>query len=211
MFTVCIWTHAHCKHVQCVLFALVSFIKTKTMLTSETCTQRLQTFHKCKRYRGSPIKAAQLTLRKSEKTGDKEIRKMSDYDPRPAHLVNTEAYASTFNNLSINYQAACGSVSTATRNPLPMPILQIIPPANMYAIANDHDYLKNHPENNFLEALGLMNLSMEEIARIEERTRQQSQDKAWFCERTKRLQSSRFGRICKATERTDKKSWPSLS
>ena len=39
---------------------------------------------------------------------------------------------------------------------------------------------------------------------IEERTRGQAKNITWKLERTKRLSSSMFGRICKATDRTDK-------
>ena len=32
----------------------------------------------------------------------------------------------------------------------PMPMLQTIPPANPYALALDHDYLRNTPQDLFL-------------------------------------------------------------
>ncbi len=37
---------AHCKHVQCLLYGLVQFGSKNEILTRQTCTQRLQTFHK---------------------------------------------------------------------------------------------------------------------------------------------------------------------
>ena len=32
----------------------------------------------------------------------------------------------------------------------PMPFLQAIPPANLYALAHDHDYLQEAPEDQFI-------------------------------------------------------------
>ena len=40
---------AHCKHVQCVLVALMTFSDSGNILTAQTCNQRLQTFHQCSR------------------------------------------------------------------------------------------------------------------------------------------------------------------
>ena len=37
--------NAHCKHVCCLLLALYNFSSSGEILTEETCTQRLQTFH----------------------------------------------------------------------------------------------------------------------------------------------------------------------
>ena len=48
--------NAHCKHVRCLLFALTSMETSGDILTHTTCTQRLQTFHQCKPYKGSPQK-----------------------------------------------------------------------------------------------------------------------------------------------------------
>ena len=53
---------AHCKHVCTVLYAATVFVKKRTINTVETCTQKLQTFHKTKRFLGSPIKASELVL-----------------------------------------------------------------------------------------------------------------------------------------------------
>ena len=85
-----------------------------------------------------------------------------------------------------------------------MPILQTIKPANIFAVVNDHDYMKQHPEDSFLEALGVISLSSSAVAEIEKKTLRQKEDTAWFEERKIRLTSSQFGRICKATSRTDK-------
>ena len=40
--------NAHCKHVCCLLLALHNFSMNGEIITEETCTQRLQTFHHSK-------------------------------------------------------------------------------------------------------------------------------------------------------------------
>jgi len=85
-----------------------------------------------------------------------------------------------------------------------MPILQTIPPANLYALANDHDYRNGGPKHICLSDLQVISLSAAEASEIEMKTRGQSQCAAWYEEREKRIQSSMFGRICKLTSRTNK-------
>ena len=72
---------AHCKHVCCMLLALHAFSDNGEILTEETCTQRLQTFHHSKAFKGSPIKASNLPLSK---------KKANDvvFDPRPENTEN---------------------------------------------------------------------------------------------------------------------------
>ena len=74
--------NAHCKHVCCLLLALHNFSMNGEIITEETCTQRLQTFHHSKPYKGSPIKANSLPL---------TVKKGSDvqYNPRPAKYRNS--------------------------------------------------------------------------------------------------------------------------
>ena len=55
-----------------------------------------------------------------------------------------------------------------------MPILQTVPPVNMYAIAKDHDYLTYHPEEIFPRVVGLSNITDEHIMDIEKKTRGQA-------------------------------------
>ena len=189
---------AHCKHVQCVLVALMTFSAGGNILTAQTCTQRLQTFHQCKHYKGSPQKASQLSLRKTDSS--KGIKMMSSFDPRPVNRRNMAGYASMFSNTCINFQAS----STSSVNSLPMPILQTFPPANIFGVVHDHHYLQQDPEDIFLESMGVITLSPFAIAEIEKKTRRQKEDPAWYEERRIRLTSSHFGRICKATDRTNK-------
>ena len=189
---------AHCKHVQCVLYGLVCFGQKQDIVTKETCTQQLQTFHHCKPFKGSPLKASQLRLRVTGR--GREIRNLVDFYPRPPNLVRKEAYTSFFNNQCINYQATYGASSSG----LSMPILQTIPPANIYAVAHDHDYLVGHPEDIFLDGMCIRTISQDQIQAIEESTRGQNENRKWSAESCKRLTSSNFGRICKCTEKTDK-------
>ncbi|CAG2226881.1 unnamed protein product [Mytilus edulis] len=76
-------------------------------------------------------------------------------------------------------------------------------PANPYAIAVDHDYFKLSPEDHWLKDNKLFQISDEDITSIQTITVNQSKSKQWLYERCKRLTSSNFGRICKATDRTD--------
>jgi len=85
-----------------------------------------------------------------------------------------------------------------------MPILQIVPPANMLAYVHDHDYLVDTPEYKCLNDLLVLNITNDQISEIEVSTRGQSTNSAWLDERSKRIQSSFFGKICKATNKTDK-------
>ena len=118
------------------------FAEIHEVVTKETCTQQLQTIHHCKPYKGPPPppppKGPQLRPRGTGKGRD--LRNFVDFDPRPQHLVRKQAYASLFNNQCLNYQATYGASFAG----LLMPILHIIPPANIYAVANDHDYLADH-------------------------------------------------------------------
>ena len=127
----------HCKHVQCVLLAMESFTMNRSILTQQTCTQRLQTFHHCKKFKGSPVKTASLSLRKpgqlskevTEKVashtsrrqrkvamvvGPRKLAELTSYDPCPAKFVQAEGYVSHVQNLCINYHAMNASSSVTT-------------------------------------------------------------------------------------------------
>ena len=177
--------NAHCKHVCCLLLALYNFSSSGEILTEETCTQRLQTFHRSKAFKGSPIKAVNLPLA--------EIKGTSvSFDPRPVEYRKRDGYSVYFRSIWVNH-----------KNISSLPISQLYPPANMYAIASDHDYLEGSPEDRWLEANYVTKISEDQIKDIESSTVGQSKNPVWKSERCKRLQSSNFGRICKATDRTD--------
>ena len=180
---------AHCKHVCIVLLALIDFSNTKSYIHQASCTSKLQTFHQAKKFKGSPQKASTLDLSTSE--GPRAMRSLSDYDPRPEHLRKTTEYQHHFRNMCINM------------TPSSMPVLQLFPPANPYAIANDHDYLPLSPTDSLLKQMQITEISPAACESIERNTREQQGNKTWHTERMKRIQSSNFGRICKATDRTD--------
>jgi hypothetical protein len=178
---------AHCKHVCATLYAATMFLKKKTIKTEETCTQKLQSFHKCKKYIGSPLKVNTLDM-----PGADEFTNI-DFDPRPDRFINNVNYTDHFRNSMLNFPGISK-----------MPIFQTFKPANARAVAKDHDYLKLTPEDNFLEKIYVTNISKEMVISIEKKTMGQSSNNMWKEERTKRLPSSMFGRICKCTDRTDK-------
>ena len=94
---------AHCKHVGVVLYALTK--SGDGLLTSETCTQKLQTFHKTKKFKGSPMKLHQLNLRKNGK-----LSNLSTFDPRPQQFQGDPGYTSHFRNTVLNSNACKGPI-----------------------------------------------------------------------------------------------------
>ena len=78
---------AHCKHVITVIFGLQKLCSNKILLTEQTCTQVLQTFHQAKPYTGAPMSTDDLhDLRKHHYI----------YDPRPP------AASTTYQSLGIS-------------------------------------------------------------------------------------------------------------
>jgi len=63
-----------------------------------------------------------------------------------------------------------------------MPVLQTIPPANIYAIVNDHDYLAQQPEEKFLQSICVSKIIAKDTKRIEEETRGQVKTNKWHTE-----------------------------
>ncbi|KAL5011953.1 hypothetical protein ScPMuIL_010504 [Solemya velum] len=175
---------AHCKHVCAVLYGLHVFAQTGKALTEQTCTQQLQTFHKCKPYTGSPIKAANLGL--------PNVRSSVRFETRVQPYINHSGYRDFFRNHCINYKTI-NSKSIAQR----------YGPANTYAVAHDHDCLELTLDEQWLKDMCITNITNDNIIAIEKATKGQSSNKVWATERCKRLHSSNFGRICKATDRTD--------
>ncbi|KAK7092864.1 uncharacterized protein [Littorina saxatilis] len=175
---------AHCKHVSAVLHGLSVYVSEGGMKTLETCTQTLQQFHAVKRaYGGSPVKAEKLKL----PFGD-----MTVYDPRPVSGRERVNYSSHF----FNTWKACPLVSER-------PVSHLFQPVNMRAVAHDHDYCVETVEDRCLKGLGVVSISSDEQKRLEKVTRGQAGNAQWATERTRRLQSSNFGRVCKLTSRSD--------
>ena len=65
---------------------------------------------------------------------------------------------------------------------LAMHILQAIPLANIYAVANGHDYLVHHSEDLFLDAMCVRTISENQIQQIEFATRGQNKNSKWMTE-----------------------------
>lgn len=174
---------AHCKHVQIVLWGVHMRGEKGEIITEETCTQVLQTFHKVKKFKGSPVKCADLDLGTENDFA---------FDPRPHKYRNNPGYPDFVRNLVTNFQSDHR-----------MPIQGIITPANTHAAVHDHDYRQAHPEDQFLIDNNISEITQAKINQIENLTRQQDKSTEWSDERCKRLTASTFHRICTATNRTD--------
>ena len=175
---------AHCKHVSLVLFALTK--RSEGIITRDTCTEVLQTFHHQKKFTGSPVLMSDLKLRKKD-----NLHELKNFDPRPVEFRNRPGYPDLFRSVWLNSSAD------------DLPIRQMYAPANIMAINNDHDYLQKTPEEYFLDELDVITISEQKRAQTEEATRGQSSNKVWIREREKRLHASSYRKICKAGPRTD--------
>ena len=155
------------------------------MLLEQTCTSKLQTFHRPRKLQsGSPVKAAHLDLGKRTTS--------LVYDPRPTHLRKLQNYNSDVRSLVVNN---CFKPKIAMN--------QMYGPANPYALDADHSYLPGRQSDWFLRANEVTVISADRFSAIERDTQLQSHSPLWSQERMKRLTASNFGRIAKATERLD--------
>lgn len=179
--------NAHCKHVCALLYACYVFNCNGDICVEKTCTEKLQSFHRVKKYTGSPLKSSKITM-----PGSDALTNTGTFDPRPEHLRKMPGYSDYFDNICLNFKGISE-----------MPIFQVIPPANTRGVAHDHDYFEISHEDNFLNLINVGEISDQEQINTEVRTRGQSKNQLWYSEREKRIQSSCFGRICKATDRTD--------
>ena len=173
---------AHCKHIVTVLYGLQKLCADEVILTEQTCTQVLQTFHQAKPYTGSPMSTADLhDLRKNQYI----------FDPRPSCRIKDPQYPAYFRNTVLNYQGDGR-----------MPVTQLYGPANPYALS-DHSLLKTD-EMLFLEQEKILSISREDCISMQQATIGQHTNVIWKQQRTFRLTSSNFGQICKATARMDR-------
>ena len=179
--------NCHCKHICALLYGLCKFAKSGDLKTEVTCTERLQTFHHCKKFKGSPKKCEDLQLSVSDSCQGSAI-----FDPRPPAWTASFDYKAYFRNICI------GSGFTF------IPFMQEHKPGNVHGFAHDHDYLALTPEDQFLKDHNITEITEDNIVAFECATTGQSSSRLWMDERNKRLHSSNFGKICKATERTDK-------
>ncbi|KAL5006349.1 hypothetical protein ScPMuIL_015155 [Solemya velum] len=175
---------AHCKHIRCVLYACYKFSTSNIIQTEETCTQKLQTFHQTKPFHRSPLKAKHLPLSANINV---------NFEPRPTKYRKKEGYPDQFRNVWLNHIKINE-----------FPVSHFCDPANTYAVDRDHDYLKSSLSDMWLDRNHITSITTDYISDIEKITRGQSNNQDWCNERRKRLHSSIFGRICTATERTDR-------
>jgi hypothetical protein len=110
---------AHCKHVLMVLYGLHRLAADGTVVTEQTCTQVLQTFHHVKPYAGEPMSIADL----KELCGKSYV-----YDPRPPENIKSPGYTDYFRNTVLGFQ-----------NDGRMPVTQLFQPANPHALS-DHTF-----------------------------------------------------------------------
>ena len=122
---------AHCKHVGLVLYALTKL--KEVIITQETCTQVLQTFHQANQYTGLPVKMENLVLRSS----CNPLMTLKNCYPRPIDCCHMSGYDDMFRSVWLNSSAVNPSIR------------QMYAPANVYGIANDHNYLEKSPEGMF--------------------------------------------------------------
>ncbi len=143
----------YCKHVGLVLYALT---KAKDgIITKETRTQTLQTFHQAKKYNGSPVKIKNMIFHSS----NSPMVNLKEYDPRPEDLHNIPGYKDYFRSIWLN-----SSVTSPA-------ICQLYSPANVYGINNDHDYLIASPKELFLQNISVTKVTEEERIKVELRSR----------------------------------------
>ncbi|XP_060084052.1 uncharacterized protein LOC132563310 [Ylistrum balloti] len=152
---------AHCKHVCAVLYACYKFSIFKELLTEETCTKKLQTFHKSKPYYGSPIKAQNLPFANENLT--------VNYDPRPQQYRNVTSYSDHFRSVWLNHT----KVNV-------YPVSQIFKPANPYALDSDHDYSEIKISDKWLQDMCITKINNDQIKEIEHNTRGQTANKNTF-------------------------------
>ena len=138
---------AHCKHVCALLFAYADFKKLGTYKTELTCTQKLQTIHRAKPHKGSPLKARQLDM-----PGCDEICN-NEYDPRPVEYRGNPGYQSYVKNVCLNYRGIRRT-----------PIFQLYEAVNMRVYDLDHDYLEDTFSDTHFKLLNVSEI-LEESAR----------------------------------------------
>ena len=186
---------AHCKHICTLLYAIYDFTCNERLLLATTCTQELQTFHKSKPFLASPLKA-DVVIKKASTLST--VTTKLNYDPRHTKYRNAPGYNCLVRNQALNY------CYQSSKQESTMPLLQMYGPANLYAMEKNHRYFSLSMTDKMLEDLHTTKISPQTRQNIEQQTRGQSANKRWLEERCIRLHAPFFGKICKATNRTDK-------
>lgn len=171
---------AHCKHVTTTLLGLLDASQGHPIKTWQTTTQQLQTFHQpAKRFCGEPMVAQEMTNKRCKSL---EIH-YTDVDSQ--NLCGDENYQAYFDNL---IKSSCFNKTMSQK--------QLMMPANPYGTVNDHGYDKHNHEENLLCSMGLYQVTKSYIIKLEEDTMLQHTNKIWHDERSVRLTSSNFEKIC---------------
>ncbi len=174
-----------CKHIACIALLLVEFKTNGNNLSEKTCTEVLQQFHKPKQtHKGPPPKAEDL----------KPLLKRKLIDPRtgPGAQIKHPQYNDRVRNMLINFKAQSG-IHTS--------YLDIVTPAkaDIQAASEDHWYCKLPLTHYTVDTLCIT--SQKDAETLEKKTRKQALSQLWRDERKIRLTASRFGEICKLTEK----------
>ena len=174
---------AHCKHVTTVLYALRRLTADGTILTEQTCTQVLRTFHQAKPYTGNPLTTMDLQQLRGQKF---------TFDPRPADKINLPGYQSHLRNTVLGFQHEGR-----------MPVTQLFQPANSYAHMTDHYYTGTSGEQSFIREEKIMEMTETQRDELERQTKGQHVNSLWRKQHTLRITSSNFKVICNATSKKD--------
>lgn len=172
---------AHCKYVRTALYGLLQFAVHNTPLIVElTCTDRLQKFHRPRIVHStSPVKSQDLGI--LEDASNVLFDPMEDISDE-----NDAAYNATVRSIFIN-----DSINRREH----VPLMQLLTPANPYALDSDHDYLRKRQSDIFLDHGNVTSISEEIIGEVEQSTRDQAKNQRWQLERLKGIQSSNFGKV----------------
>ncbi|KAJ8671850.1 hypothetical protein QAD02_003109 [Eretmocerus hayati] len=187
---------AHCKHVIILLLAVADMCTRKDMVFDQTCTQKLQKFHRpSKKFNDSPQEAEDFINKK--RRSRKRTFESNDADgevtKKAVVFQNTEDYKMWY----INYFR---NVIINNCHKSAMPMTMIVPPAYVHAANLDHTYSCYSLETKLLRKLKLMSVTPEEILEIEYETRGQSNNPKWHFHRSLRISASKFHKACHITE-----------
>lgn len=170
---------AHCKHVFTVLHGIEDMVRTKTIILHKVCTEELMSFKKPKKvFYYSPMKSHNLPSKRKKPCSVL-------YNPIKEEDI-MENYKDYVMNLAI------GFATTGSR----MPYMQVIKPANPYAIEMDHDYMEKSAKDLLLENLLLKNINQQQVDDIQLKTKLQDASKDWHRLRSVRITASNFHAVC---------------